>query len=134
MASTAIFALRTAHRRGAPDALSGGMEHLARAARAVALSGMLMLALAGSAAAEGKHVTSRAVQTGTASWYGAFHDGRKTASGEIYDMHRMTAAHRSLPLGTRVKVTNLKNGRSMEVRVNDRGPYVRGRILDLSYA
>jgi rare lipoprotein A len=74
------------------------------------------------------------VGTGAASWYGKAHNGRPTASGEIYDMNDLTAAHRSLPLGTRVLVTNLKNGRSVEVRVNDRGPVDRGRIIDLSYA
>ena len=74
------------------------------------------------------------VQTGEASWYGERHQGRRTASGEVYDMHRLTAAHRELPLGTCVLVTNLKNGRSVEVRVNDRGPTVAGRIIDLSYA
>jgi peptidoglycan lytic transglycosylase len=74
------------------------------------------------------------VTTGTASWYGKAHNGRPTASGEIYDMNDLTAAHRSLPLGTRVLVTNLRNGRSVEVRVNDRGPVDRDRIIDLSYA
>ena len=72
--------------------------------------------------------------SGTASWYGKAHHGQPTASGEIYDMHAFTAAHRSLPLGTRVLVTNVKNDRSVEVRINDRGPFIRGRILDLSYA
>ena len=72
--------------------------------------------------------------TGTASWYGKAHHGQPTASGETYDMHALTAAHRSLPMGTRVLVTNVQNGRSVEVRINDRGPFVRGRILDLSYA
>lgn len=74
------------------------------------------------------------VETGTASWYGKAHNGLPTASGEIYDMNELTAAHRSLPLGTRVLVTNVKNGRSVEVRVNDRGPADHGRIIDLSYA
>ena len=72
--------------------------------------------------------------SGTASWYGKAHHGQPTASGETYDMHALTAAHRSLPLGTRVLVTNVKNDRTVEVRINDRGPFVRGRILDLSYA
>jgi len=71
---------------------------------------------------------------GRASWYGEPHHGRPTASGEIFDMHHLTAAHPSLPLGTRLLVTNVANGRSVVVRVNDRGPYRRGRILDLSYA
>ena len=69
---------------------------------------------------------------GTASWYGIDFNGRLTASGEVYDMYKFTAAHKTLPLGTVVKVTNLDNGKSVEVRVNDRGPYVKGRIIDLS--
>lgn len=73
-------------------------------------------------------------QTGEASWYGEPHHGRPTASGETYDMHQLTAAHPTLPLGTRVAVTNLKNGRAVEVRINDRGPHVPGRIIDLSFA
>ncbi len=76
----------------------------------------------------------RPVQTGYASWYGRLHQGRRTASGETYDMNRFTAAHPALPMGTRLVVTNLKNGRSVTVRVNDRGPTVSGRIVDLSYA
>ena len=71
---------------------------------------------------------------GTASWYGKQHHGQKTASGETYDMRQLMAAHRTLPLGTRLLVTNLRNGRTVEVRVNDRGPIATGRIIDLSYA
>jgi rare lipoprotein A len=73
-------------------------------------------------------------QTGIASWYGKKFHGRRTASGERYDMHAMTAAHRTLPFGTRVEVTDLETGRSVRVRINDRGPFVQGRIIDLSYA
>ena len=73
-------------------------------------------------------------QTGKASWYGDAHQGKKTASGESYDMQKLTAAHRTLPLGTRLRVTNVDNGRSVVVRVNDRGPFVDARIIDLSYA
>lgn len=73
-------------------------------------------------------------QTGEASWYGRQHHGKRTASGETYDMHKLTAAHRTLPLGTRVRVTNLDNGRTVDVRINDRGPFVASRVLDLSYA
>jgi len=69
---------------------------------------------------------------GIASWYGADFEGRLTSNGEIYDMYAMTAAHKTLPLGTVVKVNNLDNGKSVEVRINDRGPYVLGRIIDLS--
>ena len=68
-----------------------------------------------------------------ASWYGSWHQGRLTASGEPYDMYELTAAHPSLPLGTCVEVVNLRNGRHVEVRINDRGPYVAGRVIDLSY-
>jgi rare lipoprotein A len=75
----------------------------------------------------------RPYQVGVASWYGKYFDGKPTASGEPYDMNDLTAAHPSLPLGTFVKVTNLRNGRSVVVRVNDRGPVVDGRIIDLSY-
>ena len=77
---------------------------------------------------------SRTYETGYASWYGEGFNGRSTASGEIFDMYGYTAAHRSLPFGTRVRVTNESNGRSVVVRINDRGPWVEGRILDLSYA
>ncbi len=72
-------------------------------------------------------------QIGTASWYGENFDGKPTASGEPYDMYDMTAAHLTLPLGSYVRVTNLRNGRAVVVRVNDRGPIVPGRIIDLSY-
>jgi rare lipoprotein A len=75
-----------------------------------------------------------AEETGEASWYGAPHHGRRTASGEVYDMHGFTAAHRTLSFGTRVRVTNTRTGQAVEVRINDRGPFVDGRILDLSYA
>ncbi len=74
------------------------------------------------------------VARGIASWYGRKFHGRRTASGEPYDMYRMTAAHRTLPLPTYVRVTNLENGRSVVVRVNDRGPFHPNRIIDLSYA
>lgn len=72
-------------------------------------------------------------QVGTASWYGRYFHGRLTASGEPYDMFRLTAAHRTLKLGTWVKVTNLRNGKSVIVRVNDRGPVPASRIIDLSF-
>jgi rare lipoprotein A len=75
-----------------------------------------------------------ATQTGTASWYGPGFHGKATSSGEIYDQYDLTAAHPTLPLGTRVVVTNLENGKAVEVRVNDRGPFVKGRAIDLSYA
>ncbi|MFQ5720713.1 MAG: septal ring lytic transglycosylase RlpA family protein [Acidobacteriota bacterium] len=73
-------------------------------------------------------------RTGIASWYGPKFQGRLTASGERYDMLDLTAAHRTLPFNTYVRVTNLTNSRSLVVRINDRGPFVRGRIIDLSFA
>jgi len=73
-------------------------------------------------------------QTGVASWYGAPYHGRRAASGEIYDMEQLTAAHRNLPFETWVEVTNLSNGRTVPVRINDRGPFVHGRVIDLSQA
>ena len=74
------------------------------------------------------------VQTGIASWYGPKFHGKITSNKEVYDMHDLTAAHKSLPFGTYVVVTNLNNGKSVTVRINDRGPFVKGRIIDLSYA
>ena len=69
---------------------------------------------------------------GIASWYGSAHHGKKTASGERFNMNDFTAAHRTLPLGTFVKVTNIKNGLNVIVKINDRGPFIKGRIIDLS--
>ena len=76
---------------------------------------------------------NQAYQIGTASWYGEYFVGKPTASGEDFDMYDMTAAHPTLPLGSYVRVTNLRNGRAVVVKVNDRGPVVPGRIIDLSY-
>lgn len=74
-----------------------------------------------------------AASEGIASYYGKQHHGQKTASGERFNQHALTAAHRTLPFDTRVRVTNLENGKSVVVRINDRGPYGRGRIIDLSH-
>ena len=73
-------------------------------------------------------------EIGRVSWYGGWHQGKRTASGERFNMYQMTAAHRTLPLGTIVRVTNPVNGKTVKVRINDRGPYVKGRMLDLSAA
>ncbi|MGC9311073.1 MAG: septal ring lytic transglycosylase RlpA family protein [Sediminispirochaetaceae bacterium] len=91
----------------------------------------------GSAASSADQQSSRDSpfsQTGYASWYGGKFQGRQTASGEIFDTHKLTAAHKTLPFGTIVTVTNLKNGKKVDVRINDRGPFVKGRIIDLSMA
>jgi rare lipoprotein A len=75
-----------------------------------------------------------ATQQGIASWYGHPYHGRRTSNGEVYDMNKLTAAHLSLPFDTWLRVTNLSNRRDTEVRINDRGPFVKGRIIDLSRA
>ena len=74
------------------------------------------------------------LESGFASWYANRFQGRRTASGEHYDLHALTAAHRTLPMGSYVRVTAVKSARSVIVRINDRGPYARGRVIDLSYA
>ena len=106
-----------------------------RALSAIALA----LALAGCASSTPVRGAPAAppralTESGRASWYGEPHHGRLTANGERFDMHALTAAHPSLPFGTRLRVVNLDNDREIEVRVNDRGPSIPGRILDLSYA
>jgi len=101
-----------------------------RAASAATALGLMMASLTPALGSEGERV----VQRGKASWYGAFHHGRRTASGEIFNQNALTAAHRSLPFGTRLRVTNHQTGRSTVVRVNDRGPFKANRIIDLSRA
>ena len=105
--------------------------------------GGLLVVFSLAACAHGSLPASRAaygttygaeLERGTASWYGADLHGRRTASGERFDMHELTAAHRSLPFGTRVLVRNPSNGRQVVVRINDRDPFKRGRVIDLSYA
>src|SRR5262249_47586075 len=116
----------------------------------VGLMGCLLLAAGHSALAAAKphaplkaraahrwafpRVTSRTTQVGKASWYGPGHQGKKTATGQRFDQQQLTAAHRTLPLGTRAKVTNLETGQAVQVTINDRGPQARGRIIDLSRA
>lgn len=78
-------------------------------------------------------IEHRHTETGQASWYGKAHQGQRTASGERFDMHALTAAHRTLPFGTIVRVTNLRSGKSVDVRINDRGPFRHDRVIDLSY-
>jgi rare lipoprotein A len=91
-------------------------------------------AFTAAASADPLESGEQVIQSGEASWYGPGLHGRRTASGEVFNTNELTAAHRSLPFGTRVKVTNHRTGRSTIVRINDRGPYARGRIIDLSRA
>ena len=86
------------------------------------------------AQAEPGNTAGRVVQSGQASWYGPGFHGRRTASGETFNTNELTAAHRTLPFGTRVRVVNKKTGKSVVVRINDRGPYAHGRVIDLSRA
>jgi peptidoglycan lytic transglycosylase len=92
------------------------------------------VALAASSCAKLPRARGEGVEVGVASWYGGEFHGRPTSSREVFDMNDMTAAHRTLPFGTHVLVTNLENDRTVVVRINDRGPFVRGRVIDLSYA
>jgi len=103
--------------------------------------GLTLCALiaAGCASTRTSRPTTAASAAGTrivglASWYGQRHQGHATASGEAFDMNKLTAAHRTMPFGTRLRVTNVENGRSVVVRVNDRGPWVSDRVLDVSQA
>lgn len=84
--------------------------------------------------AEPQKTSGKVVQNGRASWYGPGFHGRKTASGETFNTHALTAAHRTLPFGTKVRVVNKRTGKSVVVRINDRGPYAHGRVIDLSRA
>ena len=102
-----------------------------KVALGAAVAACTMIAGAGLARAE-EPVPATLSLSGTASWYGPGFHGRQTANGERYDMHGLTAAHRSLPFGTKVRVTNRTNGKSVVVRINDRGPYVGERVIDLS--
>jgi len=93
----------------------------------------VMLLLAGCATHPAARSATAWEQTGKATFYGREQHGTITASGERFDMNALTAAHRTLPFGTRVRVENLLNGKTVEVRITDRGPYGRGRVIDVSY-
>ena len=120
---------------------SATIETMAHHSRALFI-GVLMSALALTNCAKKHHAARRlpsppqiqGVETGLASWYGHPYHGRPAADGEIYDMERLTAAHRTLPFGTLVRVTNLTNEKTVDVRIIDRGPFIDGRIIDLSHA
>jgi rare lipoprotein A len=103
---------------------------MTRASRALIAAALIGFATMGGEALGGD--LGRGVERGKASWYGAAHHGRRTASGETFDRKALTAAHRSLPFGTRLKVTNARTGRSVVVQVNDRGPFGGGRLIDIS--
>ncbi len=109
--------------------------------RFIALSGLALAGLALAGCAKKPHIAAvpvppqiRSGETGLASWYGHPYHGRPAANGEIYDMEALTAAHRTLPFGTWVRVVNLTNDKTVDVRITDRGPFVENRIIDLSHA
>jgi rare lipoprotein A len=97
------------------------------------LPALTLAVLASGCASRSLRPGAGASEVGIASYYSDRHHGRKTASGELFDRHGMSAAHRTLPFGTRVRVQHLQNGREVTVRINDRGPFVKGRIIDLSH-
>jgi rare lipoprotein A len=97
------------------------------------ISGSTIL-FAPAASAEPAETSGKVIQNGRASWYGPGFHGRRTASGETLNTNDLTAAHRTLPFGTKVRVVNKKTGKSVVVRINDRGPYAHGRVIDLSKA
>ena len=114
---------------------AGQLRRLLIVACAVAIVGLASGACATSATAGGKRTSSKQrLERGKATWYGGKFQGRKTASGERFDKRALTAAHKTLPFGSVVRVTNLANQRSVVVRVNDRGPYGKGRVIDVSEA
>ena len=100
-----------------------------------ALATLVSLSLGLAAVSSARaHKAPAFAQIGTASWYGPRFHGKKTANGEVFNQNKLTAAHRTLPLGTTVEVTNVTNGKSVNVKITDRGPYVNGRVIDLSRA
>ena len=96
------------------------------------LSGVLFAGSCSVTKDKNEKVSYKYYQKGEASWYGPGFNGKKTASGEIFDMNKLTAAHRKLAFGTKVRVTNLNNNKSVIVRINDRGPFKKSRVIDLS--
>ncbi|MEO8503872.1 MAG: septal ring lytic transglycosylase RlpA family protein [Acidobacteriota bacterium] len=108
--------------------------HRVRQAALLAAALLPALLLGACSAHRAEIVPTGKTERGVASWYGPDFHGKMTASGEIFDTHRLTAAHRKLPFGTLVEVRNLENGKAVRVRINDRGPFVHGRIIDLSNA
>ena len=110
------------------------MGYLRSVRFALVATSLLLVACGGTTPPPMTSVSENWSEQGIASWYGPGFNGKRTASGEVYDMEEMTAAHKRLPFGTRVQVRNLDNGLRTEVRINDRGPFVDDRIIDLSMA
>lgn len=118
------------------EPINRGLQEMfhSKAARAVLTASILALGAGLPAHATDDKIEALQTITGSASWYGGQFHGRKTANGERYDMNELTAAHKTLPFGTRVRVENLATGQAVVVRINDRGPFAPGRVIDLSRA
>src|SRR3954471_3954324 len=112
--------------------INGAQERMTRPSRPLALAAVVLGCTLGAVSAAAEE--TKPIQTGAASWYGPGFHGKRTANGERFNTHALTAAHKSLPFGTQLRVTNERTGRSVVVRINDRGPYARGRVIDLSKA
>src|SRR3954451_4957932 len=112
--------------------ISGAQKRMTRPSRPLAITAVVLGCTLGAVSAPAEE--TQPIQTGAASWYGPGFHGKRTANGERFNTHALTAAHKSLPFGTQLRVTNERTGRSVVVRINDRGPYAHGRVIDLSKA
>ena len=111
---------------------NGAQERMTRPSRPLAITAVVLGCTLGAVSAAAGE--TKAIQTGAASWYGPGFHGKRTANGERFNTHALTAAHKTVPFGTKVRVTNESTGKSVMVRINDRGPYAHGRVIDLSKA
>ena len=112
--------------------INGALKRVTRPSAALAITAVVLGCALGSALAAAEE--TKPLQKGVASWYGPGFHGKKTAIGERFNTHDLTAAHKTLPVGTQLRVTNERTGKSVVVRINDRGPYAHGRVIDLSKA
>ena len=112
--------------------INGAQERMTRLSSPLALAAVVLGSTLGAVSAPAEE--TQPIQTGAASWYGPGFHGKKTANGERFNTHDLTAAHKTLPFGTQLRVTNERTGTSVVVRINDRGPYAQGRVIDLSKA
>src|SRR3954452_9021472 len=110
----------------------GAQMHMTRPSSPLAITVVALTCTLGAVSAPAEE--TQPIQTGAASWYGPGFHGKRTANGERFNTHALTAAHKTLPFGTQLRVTNERTGQSVVVRINDRGPYARGRVIDLSKA
>src|SRR5215213_4580832 len=112
--------------------INGAQERMTRPSSPLAITAVVLGCTLGAVSAVAEE--TKPIQTGAASWYGPGFHGKRTANREKFDTHALTAAHKTLPFGTQLRVTNERTGKSVVVRINDRGPYAHGRVIDLSKA